>query len=93
MERQKIMDELRKLARYKCNDVVKLAFLRAEDGEQIDRLDLKGLAELKRGSNGTIELKLVDRLRVLELMDRIDQRETEADLGAFLSGLGKGEEE
>lgn len=92
MERQKIMEELRRLAGYKCNDAVRLAFLTEEETGKIGRLDLTGLAELKRGSNGAIEIKLVDRLRVLELMDRIDQRENDEDLGAFLSGLGKGEE-
>lgn len=93
MERQKIMEELGKLARYRCNDAVRLAFLTEEEAGKISRLDLTGLTELKRGSNGSIEIKLVDRLRVLELMDRIDQRESDEDLGAFLSGLGKGEEQ
>lgn len=86
------MEELWKLAQYRCNDAVRLAFLAEEESGKISRLDLTGLAELKRGSNGSIEIKLVDRLKVLELMDRIDQRESDEDLGAFLSGLGKGEE-
>ena len=93
MERQKIMEELGRLARYKCNDAVRLAFLAEEEAGKISRLDLTGLAELKRSGNGAIEIKLVDRLRVLELMDKIDQRESGEDLGTFLSGLGKGEEE
>lgn len=92
MERQKIMDELRKLAGYRCNDAIRLAFLTEEESGKIGRLDLTGLTELKRGSNGSIEIRLVDRLKVLELMDRIDQRESAEDLGAFLSGLGKGED-
>lgn len=92
MERQKIMEELGRLAGYRCNDAVRLAFLKEEDAGKIGKLDLTGLTELKRSGNGAIEIRLVDRLRVLELMDRIDQRESDEDLGAFLSGLGKGEE-
>ena len=92
MERQRIMEELKRLAEYRSNDAVRLAFLTEEEAGKIGRLDLTGLTELKRGSNGSIEIRLVDRLKVLELMDRIDQRESEEDLGAFLSGLGKGED-
>ena len=92
MNRQTLMKELRKLAQYRSNDVVKLVFLSKEDIDSMDKLDLTGLAELKRGSGGITELKLIDRLQVLELLDRIGQRENESDLGAFLSGLGKGEE-
>ena len=92
MNRQTLMKQLRKLAQYRSNDAVKLAFLSKEESDSIDGLDLTGLAELKRNSNGSVELKLVDRLQVLELLDRIGQRENESDLGAFLSGLGKGEE-
>jgi len=92
MKGKSIKNELRKLAQYRSNDVVKLVFLSKEDMDSIDGLDLTGLAELKRGSGGITELKLIDRLQVLELLDRIGQRENESDLGAFLSGLGKGEE-
>ena len=92
MTEKTLMKQLQKLAQYRSNDAVKLVFLSGEDLNSIDGLDLTGLAELKRGSNGSVELKLIDRLQVLELMDRIGQREKECDLGAFLSGLGKGEE-
>ena len=91
MTGKSIENELRKLANYRSNDVVKLAFLAREDDAAIDGLDLTGLTELKWGSGGITEMKLLDRLKVLELLDRVSQRENESDLSEFLSGLGKGE--
>ena len=93
MTEQNIMKKLRKLAQYRSNDAVKLAFLSREELDAVDSLDLTGLAEFKRGSSGVTEIKFVDRLRVLELMDRIGQRENGTELGRFLSGLGKDEEQ
>lgn len=92
MKRKAIMRELRKLASSKCNDAVKLAYLTGEDVEKIDGLDLSGLAELKRSGNGGVELKLVDRVRVLELLDELSQRE-EGTLENFLNDVRQGENE
>ncbi len=92
MKRQKIVNELRKLANSKSNDVVKLAYLTEEDIDKIDGLDLRGLVELKRSGNGAVEVKLVNRLQVLELLDKLHQREDEKRLDDFLASMRKGEE-
>jgi hypothetical protein len=50
----------------KSNDAVKLAYLEGDHlAEQIDGLDLSLLSELKRNANGTVEIKLVDRVKAL----------------------------
>ena len=49
---------------------MKLALLE-DDPALLDRLDLGLLSEIKRGSNGTLELKLVNRLAALELMAKL----------------------
>ena len=87
MERQNIINDLRRLAGSKANDAVKLAYLTQEEAGQIGGLDLRALAEFKRGANGAVEIKLVDRLRALELLDRLSQREEDQALGSFLDGL------
>ena len=92
MKRQTIMAELRKLANSKCNDAVKLAYLTEEDVGKIDQLDLRGLVELKRSGNGAVELKLLNRLQVLEFLDRLSQRDEEK-LDDFLENLKNGEEQ
>ena len=91
MERQKIINDLRRLAGSKSNDAVKLAFLTQEDADRIDQLDLRGLVELRRSGNGTVEIKLIDRLKVLELLDRLSQREEDQALDSFLDGLRRGQ--
>lgn len=63
-----IIRELKKLAFGKANDAVKLIFA-GEGGEAaVDGLDLSLLSEVKRGSNGTIEVKLIDRLEAMALL-------------------------
>ena len=81
MERKKILDRLQKIAFGKTNDAVKLAFMNLEEdnAKGLDKLDLTMLSEVKRGSNGTVELKFVNRLELLELLLRQLEDETEAN--------------
>lgn len=57
MSRGELAAYLRKLAEWKNNDVVKLAFLEADSADQVDQMDLSGVVELKRNANGTFEAK------------------------------------
>ena len=86
-DRQELAAYLRKLARWKNNDVVKLAFLDGEDAEQVDRLDLAGVVELKRNANGTFEAKFVDKVRVLAMLRELMDERRDGELGEFLDGL------
>ena len=91
MDRQEIVKELRRLIRSKNNDAVKLAYLNPDRVEDIDRLDLRGVVEIKRSEKGCFEVKFVDRLKVLEALERLCGREDDACLDAFLEGLQDGE--
>ncbi len=82
---------LRKLARWKNNDAVKLAYLSEEQVEQIGGLDLEGVAELKRHGNGSIELKFVDKVRVLDLLSELLDRRDDRELGRLLDEMGSAE--
>lgn len=69
---EKVLKCLEDLAYGKCNDTVKLVL--ADDPvswEIIDGLDLSLLSELKRGTNGVIEIKLINRLHALELLAKL----------------------
>lgn len=69
--RKKLLRQMERLARGRVNDAVKLAFLDGERTGEIDRLDLSPLTEFKRSANGAVEIKLTDRLAVLEkLLDQ-----------------------
>jgi len=85
--RQRLLAELRKLAEWKNNDVVKLAFLSGEDAEQVDGLDLSGVVELKRNANGTFEAKFVDKVRVLAMLREVLDEGHGGALEDFLDGL------
>ena len=95
-EEQKIRRELvaylRKLARWKNNDVVKLAFLEPENVDRVDKLDLTGVVELKRNANGTFEAKFVDKVRVLAMLRELMEERRYGKLGDFLDGLYRPED-
>jgi hypothetical protein len=84
--------ELHRLLHCKSNDAVKLAFLSQEDGARIGRLDLTGLAELKRSEKGAVEVKLIDRIRIIELLDRLERERQDQELGQFLNEMRQGGE-
>ncbi len=51
-----------------ANDAVRLIFLDPDNQELIDGLDLRMVSEVKRGSNGAVEVKLLNRIALLELL-------------------------
>ena len=84
---EELVEYLRQLAAWKNNDVVKLAFLEPEDRARVDELDLTGVVELKRNTNGTFEAKFVDKVRVLTMLRELMDERRDGELGAFLDGL------
>lgn len=91
MERQEIVEELEKLIRSRNNDAIRLAWLGPEDMGRIGRLDLRGVTEVKRSEKGAFEVRFVDRLKVLELLERLSRADEGENLDAFLEGLRDGE--
>lgn len=77
------------LAYGRANDCVRLAMAGTELPGELDRLDLSLLAEVRRSEKGAVEIKLLDRLAVLEQLDRRLSRETGGDpAAALLQALG-----
>ncbi len=74
---------LAELAFGRANDCVKLAF--TED-PAVEKLDLSLLSEIKRSEKGTVEIKLVDRLKALEQLAQAAEAEG-TDLESFLQAL------
>ena len=58
--------QMLQLAQARVNDAVKLAYLDAQDRDQIDRMDLTALTEFKRAGSGAVEVKFTDRMRTIE---------------------------
>ena len=84
---EELLEELRRLAEWRNNDVVKLAFLDGEAAEQVDGLDLSGVVELRRNANGTFEAKFVDKVRVLAMLRELMDEGRDGALEDFLDGL------
>ena len=82
-KRSDVARRLAELAFGRCNDCVKLAM---GDGGGIGRLDLSMLTEFKRSEKGAVEVKLVDRLKALELLAAMAE-EDGGDLEGFLKSL------
>lgn len=92
MDQEKLLDHLCQLAEWKNNDVVKLAFLEPENVDQVDKLDLTGVVELKRNANGTFEAKFVDKVRVLAMLRELMDERRDGALEDFLDGLSGAED-
>lgn len=83
LRRSDVARRLAELAFGKCNDCVKLAM---GNGENISKLDLGMLTEFKRSEKGAVEVKLVDRLKALELLAAMAEDDG-GDLEGFLKSL------
>ena len=89
--RHKLLAQMERLARGKVNDAVKLAFLDGERMEEIDGLDLSTLTEFKRSASGAVEIRLTDRVAVLEkLLEQAGDGEAEAFFKALAENAPAG---
>ena len=88
VSREDVVRRLAELAFGRANDCVKLVL---QDNVSLDKLDLSLLSEVKRNDKGTVEIKLIDRLRALEQLALVAEEE-KTDLESFLTALhGSGE--
>ena len=83
IKREDVARRLAELAFGKVNDCVRLVL---EDDPEVEKLDLGQLCEIKRNEKGTVEIKLVDRLRALEQLCQLAEQSGE-DLETFLKAL------
>ena len=88
IRRQDVTRRLAELAFGKANDCVRLVL---EENLCLEELDLSLLSEVKRNEKGTVEIKLVDRLRALEQLAQTVGGE-KSDVDAFLQALQGGAE-
>lgn len=87
--REALLRQMKKLSQAKVNDAVKLAYLDGEQLEELDRLDLTALTEFRRSGNGGVEIKLIDRVEVLERLLSLTQ-EQEEGMESFFQNLEGG---
>ena len=83
VSRSDVTRRLAELAFGRANDCVRLVL---EEDAPLGKLDLGLLSEVKRNDKGTVEVKLVDRLKALEQLALLAQEGGE-DLESFLKAL------
>lgn len=89
LKREDVARRLAELAFGKANDCVKLVL---KEDAVLDKLDLSLLSEVKRNDKGTVEIRLVDRLKALEQLALLAEAGGD-DLESFLKALQGGEEQ
>ena len=67
VRREDVTRRLAELAFGKANDCVRLAL---EDDPRLGRLDLSLLSEIRRSDKGLVEIRLIDRVKVLERLQQ-----------------------
>ena len=87
VQRQDIQRRLAELAFGRANDCVRLVL---EENTDVDALDLSLLSEVRRNDKGTVEVKLIDRLRALEALSALVGDE-DGQMKEFLQALRGGE--
>ena len=87
VRKKDVTRRLAELAFGRVNDCVKLALGAQED---LDKLDLSLLSEVRRNEKGTVEVRLIDRLKVLEQLAAVTEADGE-ELSAFLQAVQGGE--
>ena len=83
ISREDVVRRLAELAFGKANDCVKLVL---DESARLDKLDLSLLSEVKRNDKGTVEVRLIDRLRALEQLQLLAS-ENGSDVEEFLKAL------
>lgn len=72
LRRQDVARRLAELAFGSANDCVRLV-MEPEGKLDMDKLDLSLLTEIKRNEKGAVEVRLVDRLKVLQQLEGVIQ--------------------
>ena len=83
VSKEDVVRRLAELAFGRANDCVKLVL---DEEACLDKLDLSLLSEVKRNDKGTVEVRLIDRLRALEQLQLLAS-ETGNDVESFLLAL------
>ena len=86
IQRKDVVRRLAELAFGRVNDCVKLAL---EEAPELESLDLSLLSEVRRNDKGTVEIRLIDRLQVLERLAQMAGEEN-SPMESFLQAMQDG---
>ena len=75
--RRDVINALTKMMKARPDDVIKIALADTDDGYfDIDKCDLTLVSEIKRSPQGAIEVKLIDRIAVIDRLIELTKEES-----------------
>ena len=80
----------RRLAFGCISDAVRLLFSDEVSPEEIEKMDLFNISEIKRKKGGDIEIKFFDRLKALEKLEDLWSTQREDEESSLFSAIEKG---
>ncbi len=92
--RQKALKKIYEMAFSQSSDAFKLLYLSDEDMSALEGLDLRQVASLHKAANGGVEIKLVDKARLIAMLleatseDEAAAGENEGEGAGFIEALG-----
>ena len=90
--RERVIQRLYKMAMGRANDAIKLAYCQEPTMEEIRRLDLGAVSEFRRSNLGSVEVRLIDRVKALQaLAEMLSGEDGEAE--EFFRAMVQAEEE
>lgn len=72
------------------SDAISLLFSENVSPDDIEKMDLFNIAEIKRKKNGDIEIKFFDRLKALQLLGELFSSSDTASTSSLFSAIEKG---
>lgn len=90
--RQEVLEQARQLMFNSSSDAVALAFGSGEslpEAEELQGLDLTALASIHRAANGAVEIKFIDRIKLLELLLAAGEEKPESSSDGFMQALDR----
>ena len=87
VRKQDVVRLMAELAFGTANDCVRLVL---EETPELEGMDLRLLSEIRRNEKGTVEIRILDRLRILEQLSRMVDT-GQSGLDEFLNAMQGGE--
>ncbi len=85
--REEILSRMWRLANTSAVDAVRMACFPPEEWGGMGGMELDSVTEFKRGSNGVVEVKFVDRGRLLERLLEAADHSAEEQVDRFLRAM------
>lgn len=82
MKNRDLVKRVTRLAFGRPNDAIRLLFMEKDEQDALDELDLSMVEDVKRHSNGTVEIKLVSRVELFKLLAELIEPEEDRSTGA-----------